>query len=279
MSAPPGRCAIVRAIPDLDQDPRAPRTELPRFSLRDYGQLLDDLIAAGYALQPVEGMPNASAQRTVYLRHDIDIHISGIELLAALESERGVCASYYVPLTVHFNPHYPANRRTLRALVDAGHRIGLHYDLQTYPDAEQAAWDQLEYEVEILRRLAGVERIESISMHMPWGGREDFFRETDRYVHPHAPRYADVAYVSDSCRAWRDETLLRCFADPPVQRLLLTTHPELWLGRSDETRDAFLAGTLLENAVRQHRSYVSDHVTAAWRAHPAPPAHDTRERG
>ena len=146
------------------------------------------------------------------------------------------------------------------------------------PEAEDAAWDHLEREVETLRLVAGTQQVESICMHLPWGGRDDFFRETDRYVHPHASRYADVVYVSDSCRAWRDETLLECFADPPVQRLLRNTHPELWLGSADETREAFLDQTLLENTVRQHQSYVTGHVNAAWRAHPAPVAHDDRER-
>jgi hypothetical protein len=257
---------------------RVPRTELPRFSLDDYAELLDDLCAAGYDLRPVEDMPNVSPRPTVFLRHDIDIHIPGIESMAQLETARGVSASYYVPLTVHFNPHYPPNRGVLRTLVDGGHRIGLHYDLQTYPEAEDAAWDHLEREVETLRLVAGTQQVESICMHLPWGGRDDFFRETDRYVHPHASRYADVVYVSDSCRAWRDETLLECFADPPVQRLLLNTHPELWLGSADETREAFLDQTLLENTVRQHQSYVTGHVNAAWRAHPAPVAHDDRER-
>jgi hypothetical protein len=213
----------------------------------------------------------------MFLRHDIDLHVPGVELIANIESERGLTATYCVPLTLHFNPFYPDNRDILRSLVASGHRIGLHYDLQTYPADEQAAWDHLEREVRLLSELVQAP-VESICMHFPWGGRPDFFRTTDRYVHPHAARYADrVLYISDSCRAWRDENLLRCFgADPPL-RVLLNTHPELWLGNADESRNEFLHGTLLTNTVSQHHTYVTDYMAPAWDVHPAPLAHDRRE--
>jgi hypothetical protein len=253
------------------------RTELPGFSVDEYARLLDDLASAGYALRSVEAMESPSPSRVAYLRHDVDLHVPGIDAIAKVERERRISATYFVPIALHFNPAYPENRDVLRALVADGHRIGLHYDLRTYPLEPEATWDHLDWEVDTLSRIVTAP-VRSICMHFPWGGREDLPRETTRYVHPHADRFSDVVYVSDSCRAWRDETLLRCFGSDAPGRLLLNTHPELWLGDATESRYDFLSATLMANTVRQHRAYLTDEMEPAWRDHPAPLAHDVRER-
>jgi hypothetical protein len=253
--------------------------ELPDFCLADYDRLLDRLLAAGYEFSPVEELPRIDTDRAMLLRHDIDSHILGIERMAEIESCHGVSATYYVLLTSHYNPFYCENRNILHQIVAGGHKIGLHYDLQTYPRDEVSAWEHLDAEVTALEALVGAQ-VESICMHNPWGGLEDIFRLSDRYVHPHDPRYADrLVYVSDSCRAWRDETLLRCFGEAPPQLLLLNTHPELWLGEPGIGRDEFVRGTMLENTVSQHRAYIADSVIPGWGVHPAAKLHDERERG
>jgi hypothetical protein len=242
--------------------------DLPDFSLVDYDRLLSGLLAAGYELNPVEELPRPREDRVAFLRHDVDVHIPGIERIAAIERRYEVSATYYVPLTLHFNPFYPENRDILRHLVSSGHRIGLHYDLRTYPPNEQAALEHLDNEVDSLSELVG-SQVESICMHYPWEGHKDIFRLGNRYIHPHHPRYADqLTYVSDSCRVWRDATLLSCFGDAPPRRLLLNTHPELWLGERGVGRHQFARTTLIDNVVRQHRAYVIDQMLSAWAAHP-----------
>ncbi len=248
--------------------------ELPGFSVDAYRAFLAAVLDAGVRAEPVEAMPDwDGSTRTLYLRHDVDLHVPGIDRIAAVETELGVHATYFVPLTLHFNPAYPPNREILQGLVAAGHRIGLHYDLQTYPWGLDAAWAHLDAEVARLHEIVEAP-VESICMHFPWGGREDVFQTSDRYVHPHA--FAGVTYVSDSCRAWRDENLTTIVEPDGPARLLLNTHPELWLGEADEERYAFLRGTLHDNTVRPHAEYVLDHMESAWRVHPAPALHDAR---
>jgi hypothetical protein len=252
------------------------RPSLPDFTVDAYRELLRQIRAAGYALAPVNQMPAWDGERVVYLRHDVDVHIPGIERLAAVEAELGGSATYFIPLTLHFNPAYPPNRDILRGLVAEGHEIGLHYDLQTYPWELDAAWRHLDAEVAALARLVDAP-VTSICMHNPWIGREDVFARGGRYVHPHDPdRFGGIAYVSDSCRAWRDESLLELFGEPGPDRLLLNTHPELWLGADGEERFPFLENTLLRNAVAQHAAYVPDQVRHVWLQHPAPGLDDAR---
>jgi len=73
--------------------------------------MLDELSARGYELLSVEAMPATEDRKAVYLRHDVDLHIPGIERIAAVESDLGVSATYFVPLSLHFNPAYPEKPR------------------------------------------------------------------------------------------------------------------------------------------------------------------------
>jgi hypothetical protein len=196
--------------------------------------------------------------------------------MARIEAGLGVTATYYVPLTLPFNPFYPENTAILRELVAMGHHLGLHYDLASYPCDDGAARERLDREAASLGDIVGASP-RTICMHNPSLSGEDRFRSIDGYVNPHNPRYAEgLLYVSDSCRAWRDEELLRCFGDDPPRCLLLNTHPELWLGKADEDREQFVEGALLKGALEQLRTYVLDEIGTAWRAHPGPAAERAR---
>jgi len=252
------------------------RRHLPGFSLVEYAALVGDLLRNGYVSLPVEEIAEPSDGHALYLRHDIDVHIKRIDQMARIEAELGAVATYYVPLTLQFNPFYPENAAILRELVAMGHRLGLHYELTTYPDGESAARERLDREAAWLGEITGV-MPRTICMHLPSLHGEDRFCGVDGYVHPHDPRYADgLLYVSDSCRAWRDEELLRCFGENPPPRLLLNTHPELWLGMADEERESFLEGTLLENTLEQPRAFVLETLRSWFDGHPGPVAERAR---
>jgi len=250
---------------------------LPGFTLIEYSTLVGDLLRNGYVSRAVEEIAEAPHdERTLFLRHDVDVHITGIDRIGRIEAELGAVATYYVPLTLPFNPFYPDNAAILRELVGMGHRLGLHYDLATYPDGQSAARKRLDREAAALGEISGV-LPRTICMHNPSLQGEDRFRGVDGYVHPHDPRYADgLLYVSDSCRAWRDEELLRCLGENPPPRLLLNTHPELWLGMVKEERERFLEGTLLESTLEQSRTYVLQTVRSAWEGHAGPATAHTR---
>lgn len=257
--------------------PHVLNAELPEFGLDHYEQLLLALAGNGYEFRTIGQMPEPLDGRAVYLRHDIDLHVPGVERMAEVETALGARSTYCVLLTQHYNPLYPENRTVLRRLVELGHEIGLHYDLTTYPVEDMALRRHLEWEIELLSAVVGVP-VRTISMHQPFEGRDDVLRETDEFVHPHDPRLgADLTYVSDSCRAWRDESLLRCFGPDAPRRLLLLTHPELWLDGGVRDRMEFLETVLLPNTTAQHAAFVDQTVRGVWQRHPGPPLHDARE--
>ena len=251
---------------------------LPVFDLQNYEALLDDLGDRGYTFHKVSEIRNELNEYVVFLRHDIDLHIQGIEQMAVVEAVHEIQATYYIPLTLHFNPLYLDNQRVLRQIRDLGHEIGLHYDLKTYPTDPEQARKHLDWEVSILSKVVG-QPIHTICMHQPHTGQPDPFQEIDDYVHPRDPRYQEgLLYISDSCRAWRDESLLTCFGSNPPRRLMLTTHPELWLDGTVVDRMTYLDRVLIENGTRQHRDYLDKTVRQVWLNHLAPRLHDERER-
>lgn len=251
---------------------------LPAFSPAGYRTLLEQLQAAGFALRPVEAMANPAAP-VAYLRHDVDLHLRGIDEIARIEAGLGAGATYFVALTQPYNPALAGNRAVLTQLVALGHRIGLHYDLATYPRDHDAARAHLWQEIRSLQQLVEAP-VASICMHNPWEAEPDLFAASvpDGLLHPHAPRFASVRYVSDSCRAWRDEALLDYLRDPEAGNLLLGTHPELWLGSAQDDRLTFLHSTLMDAATADARELLLDSVLPSWRRHPAARRHDERER-
>lgn len=253
------------------------RSCLPNFSLDEYAKLLDELSAVGYQFRKVSDIGRTDPGRFAYLRHDIDFHLFDVEKMVKLEASLGISATYYVLLTQYYNPMNPENKSILRKISGLGHEVGLHYDLETYPSEPEEARAHLNWEANILGKICDTP-IRTIVTHLPYKKRPDPFLTIGDYVHPHNPSYLEnLVYVSDSCRAWRDESLLNCFGSNPPQRLLLTIHPELWLDGSITDRMVYLERVLIRNAQYQYREFLEKVVRQVWLTHPAVELQNKRE--
>lgn len=206
---------------------------LPEFSLPGYERLLQGLQDAGHELLPVEDMPRRAGDgsRAVFLRHDIDAHLTGVTRLAEIEEGLGVRSTWMVATGLHYNPGHGPNREIIELLHDLGHRIGVHY-LNGEPPAREA---------ELLADLAGVE-VTSCAAHQP-SSIPPPPSECDEpgLVHPHHPDFAGITYVSDSRRQWRDDTIARLLSREGPAQAHLNLHPEHWLGPPGETRHQAIA--------------------------------------
>lgn len=268
------RSARQRRAGERPEQPAA--YELPDFGLDGYASLISRLRNAGYHFAPAGSMGSADSSQTFYLRHDVDLHLLHVDRMAELEAELGVSATYYVALTQPYNVMSSENVAIIRRLVSLGHELGLHYDLVCYPTDPDAALERLAWEVSVLERV-GDTAVRSICMHQPQTGLENMFAIGGRWLNPHDPRLAKgLLYVSDSCRGWRDESLLRCFGDDPPARVMLNTHPEVWLNGEIIERERYLDDVVLNHAVEQTRRYIDETVRSLWRRHPGGRAHDAR---
>lgn len=194
------------------------------FGLADYDRLLDGFVSRGFSLAPASAMTTEA--RTLFLRHDVDFSIELSLGLARHEARRGVRSTYFIMLSGPYNAAAGVERRAMVELRNLGHDIGLHYDLSLYPEDAPEAAVELDAEVARLASLSAGP-VRSVCMHNPHAMGGDLFRTHDRYLHPHAPRFQDVVYVSDSCRQFLPTFLQRAeLATGPV---LMNTHPESWL--------------------------------------------------
>ena len=250
---------------------------LPGFDLREYGRLLERLQQVGYALRPVAEMRDESSQRVAFLRHDLDFSLEAALPMAELEASLGARSTYYVLLKGPYDVMSPSGRDRVRAIRAAGHSVGLHYDLRDYPEHDLEM--RLHHEVATLADILDAPVVD-IALHEPHRNQGDPFRSLPGLIHPHDPRWAEgLLYVSDSCRAWRDETLLRCFLPEPPERLLLLTHPALWLDAEIQGGSEYIERILLPEASGEAHMYFSEEVPRIWEAHPGPQAHRRRVQG
>ena len=254
---------------------------LPPFDLAAYRGLLDRLRRAGYRFATVPELPRtvevSVVASSVYLRHDVDFHPASTMQMAELEASLGLAATYYVALTQLYNPHHPRHASALRRLRHLGHEVGLHYDLETYPGESNAREARLDWEASVLGSIVD-SQVRTIASHQPFKDLPDPFLISDRYVNAHDPRTAGrVTYISDSCRAGRDTSLLACFGERPPVHLLLNTHPELWLDGSIRNRIEYLDRVLIPGCGREMSDYFDTTVRQIWTTHPAPRMHDRRE--
>ncbi|MCP4369638.1 MAG: hypothetical protein GY797_16230 [Deltaproteobacteria bacterium] len=241
---------------------------MPNFVFEDYQTLLETFKSQNRNFYLVSQIENSPTYRCVFLRHDVDFFLGTWDKMPIIENQLGIFTTYYICLSQYYNVFEKENKKFIHKLIDLGHEIGLHYDLSNYPKDENDMFAYLEVEINILSRLSGSE-VKTIVMHQPHTGKEDVFKQHWRYVHPHSPKYQDhYVYISDSCRAFRDEKLLNFIKGNCDKNLLLTIHPELWLDGNIQDRIDYLKKILIVAETPLEKYYLED-VMYTWKTHDA----------
>ena len=247
---------------------------LPLFSLGAYRNLLERLKECDYPLLPVSSVAETSVGRAVFLRHDVDFSLEWVLPMAELEADMGIKATYYVLLNGPYTIEGQGQQH-LKHLSALGHELGLHYDMREYPESKEAQRSQLEAEIRKLSELSGCP-VNTITMHEPHRGHGDPFRE-DRWIHPHDETwFNNLTYISDSCRGWRDSELLHFLEPEGPDRLLLLTHPELWMDGNIADRMEYLTQVLIPRTPTEALPYFQDEVPSIWKKHVGALSHDLR---
>lgn len=246
---------------------------LPPFTIDGYRNLIHRMMSGGFQIKPISAMPDRS-ENSLYLRHDIDFSPALSTRIAEIENAAGVVSTYFILLTGPYNPFHEETVAAIRKIKSLGHEIGLHYDLTNWPQDRQVAKAKLENEIQILETISET-KINSIVMHQPSMGGGDYFAAGADATPMINPTYyqktdSDLCYVSDSCRAWRDDTLLK-FIDRklPQTRLMLNTHPESWLATKKTHRITYLERVLAPAATQCATDYFLKTVKILWETQPA----------
>lgn len=246
---------------------------LPSFTVDGYKNLVDRVVSDGFQVKPVSAMP-VMQENCIYFRHDLDFSVVLSTPIAEIENAAGITATYFVLLSGHYNPFHQETVAAIKTIKRLGHEIGLHYDLKNWPANIYDATKKLKNEIEMLESITE-SKVESIVMHEPFRGGDDFFAIDPSILGLVNPtffqkNYSNLCYVSDSCRAWRDENLLRFMERSlPQKSLMLNTHPELWLATRKKDRINYLESELAPAAMKSIREYYTETVKSVWETHHA----------
>lgn len=206
-----------------------------RFDYRTYWELIGRLTATHRSVRFADVKDRFPDEPFFILRHDVDYSTQAALVLAAQEADRGIQATYFLlPSGVYYNLLDPAHAGVPRRLIDLGHEVGLHYDVNLlYRFAGRSA-EILRLQMSLLEVLSG-SAVLSIAMHQPGLNGEDPLRETGGFLNAYDDRFfRQMPYISDSCRAWRDSAWSILESGPLPPRFQLALHPINW---SEENRD------------------------------------------
>lgn len=193
------------------------------FTPAGYRTLLDNLRERGYSA--VDYPDVVADARHVVLRHDVDMSLDAAVALGAIEAALGMASTYFILLR---SPLYNAwaEQDRIGALIDQGHRIGLHLDASLYaPDALDAA---AAAEAGVLETIVG-RPVAMISFHRPAKAllRQD--RPLAGRPHAYQPRWFNaIGYCSDSRGLWAYGHPLEHKAVAEGRAIQLLTHPIWW---------------------------------------------------
>jgi hypothetical protein len=213
------------------------------------------------------------------LRHDVDYSPRAALRLAEQEAGRGVRATYFLLVgTVYYNLMAPEHAHVAKTLAEQGHEVGLHYDVNSFAPFPRDQWPRLlRAQATLLGEMAGQE-VTSIAMHQPALNGVDPFRDLDLgFLNAYDDRFTrDMAYVSDSCRAWRDDAweMIRSGVFPP--RLQLALHPINW---SETDRDRTTIFRELHNELATQIVREGEALLEKIACHSGVLEHDARPRG
>lgn len=201
------------------------------FDYATYWSLLSRISSTHRIVRFADFREGAPADPFCILRHDVDYSPAAALRLAKQESERGIRATYFLLTgTSYYNLLAPEHAHVASTLVALGHEVGLHYDVRSFAPFPRNDWPRLLHaHATLLGELAG-QRVTSIAMHQPALHGSDPFRNEDHgFVNAYDDRFTrDATYVSDSCRAWRNDgwSMIASGNFPP--RLHLCLHPINW---------------------------------------------------
>ena len=93
------------------------------FTLKTYKKLIQELLTSGYSFQTLQEYIQNPKEKVVILRHDVDRLPENALVIAKIEKEAGIRASYYFRIVKE-----SYDEDVIRQIAKIGHEIGYHYE-------------------------------------------------------------------------------------------------------------------------------------------------------
>lgn len=165
-------------------------------------------------------------------RHDVDFSPQRAVVMAAIEADAGVMATYFFQLSSrYYNLFEPDIVSIVREIAKLGHDIGLHFEVQASIDGKQPNHEgELQFQAAALSHICG-KPVTSFSLHNPTtiiGIPLDDQQHSGLINASYSGLRERFSYCSDSNGVWRFRSLDEMIQDPDVTMLYALTHPEWW---------------------------------------------------
>tara|TARA_R110002073_G_scaffold72537_1_gene177528 strand:- start:535399 stop:536160 length:762 start_codon:yes stop_codon:yes gene_type:complete len=174
------------------------------FTVKKYRQLLSALIGQGYQFQTFNEFIVSPKEKSIILRHDVDLLPNNSLAFAKIQAENNVKAVYYfraVPESWDVN--------VIKEIAELGHEIGYHYEcLTTCNGNMKKGIDDFDKNLTALRKLAPVSTICMHGSPMSKYDSKDLWKQYNYKDYgiigePYFDiDFKEVFYITDTGRKW-----------------------------------------------------------------------------
>jgi hypothetical protein len=174
------------------------------FTLTQYTDLLNSLEHEGYVFQTFKEFIKNPEEKSVVLRHDVDLLPKNSLKFSKIQASLGIKGSYYFRAVPE-----SWDALIITDIAAMGHEVGYHYEtMDTAKGNVDLAWDQFRYHLDALRKLVDVK---TICMHgsprSPFDNKDIWKKYDYRSLGIIGEPYYDVdfdkvLYLTDTGRRW-----------------------------------------------------------------------------
>ncbi len=193
------------------------------FSFEFYEKILVNLHDLGFEWGSFN---NYFVEKSVYLRHDVDIFCENAVNMAKIEKDVGAFAIYFFqPNCEFYNMLSPSVMKLIETLSSLGHYIGLHIDANSFKERKELE-DYIRTSYEFYKKYLPITNI--ISFHRPPTFVLENF-EVKEFINVYGEKYfKKIRYFSDSGRREFYDQLLESLKSDAKTSIQLLTHPYWW---------------------------------------------------
>jgi len=208
------------------------KSEDSDFTIHHYKELLA-VANKTWSFASYESIPWEA--RFILWRHDVDFSLNRSLVLAEIEHDLGVTATYFInPHSEFYNLCESGQREILRKIISLGHEVGLHLDVAYHNVLSESELDEIvASEANFIEKLCGKRPTafsfhNPIALHLGWekeeyGGLLNCY--SNRLKH-------EVSYCSDSNGYWRFRRLYSVLTEANDPCLQVLTHPGWWMDKA-----------------------------------------------
>lgn len=178
------------------------------FTITLYIKLLDSLQLQGFSFTTfahfIEKHHEFFGQKTIILRHDVDLLPQNSLAIARIQAEMGISGTYYFRMVPQ-----SYSEAIIKEIVELGHEVGYHYEtMDTCKGDVDKAYNEFCHNLEKFQKLTSVK---TISMHgspmSPYDNREIWKKYDYKKLGIIAEPYFDINfnelfYITDTGRRW-----------------------------------------------------------------------------